>query len=344
MRNNLSICIAGKNQIAINCLKYLIKNFKNINIFYLPNKSDSGKDKWQPSFRKFARSINVKLINEDNLYCKKDLIFISVEYESILNIRKFKSSRLFNIHFSLLPKYKGMYTSALPLLYGEKKTGVTFHRIERGIDTGSIISQKEFKINQNWNAHDLYNKYMSYGYQIFKTNINKIIKNKIPLLKQKYYNSSYYPKSHINFKELNIDFNKTAYQIQNQFRAYSFRPFQMPRFKGWGIYKVKILNSISQFKTGKIVYQNSEYFKISSIDYDILLFKDYYPKFWRLLKKADLQNLKKISKYIKNLNEKNHEGNNAHCLAKTNKQIYCLKAFINFRRNNILKFSNQKIK
>jgi methionyl-tRNA formyltransferase len=292
MRNNLSICIAGKNQIAINCLKYLIKSFKNVNIFYLPNKSDSGKDKWQPSFRKFARSINIKLIHDDDLYCKKDLIFISVEYESILNISKFKSKRLFNIHFSLLPKYKGMYTSALPLLYGEKKTGVTLHRIERGIDTGSIVFQKEFKINKNWNAYDLYNKYMLYGYQIFKTNINKIIKNKISLSKQKYYESSYYSKSSINFKESNIDFNKTAYQIQNQFRAYSFRPFQMPKLNGWGIYKIKILNSISQFKAGKIIYQNSEYFRISSIDYDILLFKDYYPKFWHLLKKADLQNLK----------------------------------------------------
>jgi methionyl-tRNA formyltransferase len=337
MRNNLSICIAGKNQIAINCLKYLIKSFKHVNIFYLPNKSDSGKDKWQPSFRKFARSINIKLIHEDDLYCKKDLIFISVEYESILNISKFKSRRLFNIHFSLLPKYKGMYTSALPLLYGEKKTGVTLHRIERGIDTGSIVFQKEFKINKNWNAYDLYNKYMLYGYQIFKTNINKIIKNKISLSKQKYYKSSYYSKSSINFKELNIDFNKTAYQIQNQFRAYSFRPFQMPKLNGWGIYKIKILNSISQFKAGKIIYQNSEYFRISSIDYDILLFKDYYPRFWHLLKKADLQNLKKISKYIKNLNEKNHEGIDAHSLTKTNKQIYCLKALINFRKKKYFK-------
>jgi methionyl-tRNA formyltransferase len=344
MRINQSICIAGKNQIAINGLKYLIKNFKNHNIFYLANKSDSGKDKWQPSFRKFANSINVKLITKNDLYCKKDLIFISLEYESILNINKFKSRRLFNIHFSFLPKYKGMYTSVLPLLYGEKKTGVTIHKIERGIDTGRIVSQKEFKISQKWNAHDLYNKYMLYGYQIFKKNINKIIKNKISLSKQKSCNSFYYSKSHINFKELNIDFKKTAYQIQNQFRAYSFRPFQMPRFKGWNIYKTKILNSTSQFKAGKIVFQNNEYFRISSIDYDILLFKDYYPKFWHFLKKGDLKNLKKISKYIKNLNEKNHKGINGYSLAKANKQIDCLKAFINFRKNNILKSCNQKIK
>jgi hypothetical protein len=46
MRINQSICIAEKNQIAINSLKYLIKNFKNLDISYLANKSDSGKEKW----------------------------------------------------------------------------------------------------------------------------------------------------------------------------------------------------------------------------------------------------------------------------------------------------------
>ena len=39
---NKTICIAGKNKCAIDCLKYLIKNYKNINILALPNESDKG--------------------------------------------------------------------------------------------------------------------------------------------------------------------------------------------------------------------------------------------------------------------------------------------------------------
>ena len=52
---NKTICIAGKNSCAIECLKYLIENYKNINILALPNKSDKGFDGWQKSFKKFAK-------------------------------------------------------------------------------------------------------------------------------------------------------------------------------------------------------------------------------------------------------------------------------------------------
>ena len=39
--NNKIICIAGKNQCAIDALTYLIKNFKNLKILALPNRKDS---------------------------------------------------------------------------------------------------------------------------------------------------------------------------------------------------------------------------------------------------------------------------------------------------------------
>ena len=52
---NNTICIAGKNRCAIECLKYLIKNYKNTNILALPNISDKGYDGWQKSFKKFAK-------------------------------------------------------------------------------------------------------------------------------------------------------------------------------------------------------------------------------------------------------------------------------------------------
>ena len=39
-----------------------------------------------------------------------------------------------------------MFTSALPLINGEKETGVTLHKIDAGIDTGDIIDQIKFQI------------------------------------------------------------------------------------------------------------------------------------------------------------------------------------------------------
>ena len=39
-----------------------------------------------------------------------------------------------------------MYTSCLPILFNEKESGVTLHKIDRGIDTGDIIDQITFPI------------------------------------------------------------------------------------------------------------------------------------------------------------------------------------------------------
>ena len=51
-----------------------------------------------------------------------------------------------NIHPSLLPVGRGSWPMALSILRGDKKSGVTIHKIAEGFDTGDILLQKEFEI------------------------------------------------------------------------------------------------------------------------------------------------------------------------------------------------------
>ena len=101
---NKTICIAGKNQCAIDCLSFVIQNFKDFKILALPNNSDTGKDNWQKSFKKYALSKKVSITNLKSIYKIENLYLFSLEYEHILEIKNFKSDNLFNFHFSLLPK------------------------------------------------------------------------------------------------------------------------------------------------------------------------------------------------------------------------------------------------
>ena len=146
---NKIICIAGKNECAIQFVKFISSIVPKRNILILSNKSDNGKDNWQPSLKKFARKNKYKLTKINNLYTIDNLIFISIEYESIININKFSSKELFNFHFSLLPKYRGCHTNFFQIYNGEKISGVTLHKIDNGIDTGPIIDQLKFSINKN---------------------------------------------------------------------------------------------------------------------------------------------------------------------------------------------------
>ena len=154
---------------------------------------------WQPSYKKFCKQEGIKILSLNDCYSIKNLIFISLHYDKIIQTKKFKSKKLFNLHFSLLPAYRGMHTSAFPLLNGEKYSGVTIHKIDDGIDTGDIISQKKFKIHINYTARDLFLKYMFNGNILFQNTIDLLINNTYQSYPQTSVESSYFNKASINF-------------------------------------------------------------------------------------------------------------------------------------------------
>ena len=111
----MKICIAGKNSIAVEGLKYVLakESISKENLLILPGPEDSGIDDWQPSLLKFAQDNKLNITTLEELYKIDDLIFLSLEYSQLIKPHLFNSDALFNVHFSLLPAYKGMYIQAL---------------------------------------------------------------------------------------------------------------------------------------------------------------------------------------------------------------------------------------
>ena len=247
---NKIICIAGKNKCAIECLSHVIKKFKNSQILALPNRSDNGFDGWQKSFKKFAVKKKVTITSLNDLYKIKNLYFFSLEYEEILEVKKFVSKNLFNFHFSLLPKYRGCHTNYYQILNGEKKTGVTLHEIEKGIDTGKIIDTLSFKIHINTTAYQNYLNLLDKSVILFKKNINKILNNNFLTKKQNLKKGSYYTRKSVNYKKL-INFHNLTHNLQthNKIRSLIFHPFQLPIYND-----KKIIKSIFKNKKIKLIY------------------------------------------------------------------------------------------
>ncbi|MDP4206940.1 MAG: hypothetical protein Q8859_13210, partial [Bacteroidota bacterium] len=103
------LCIAGKNNIAVEILEYSLNFFKANEICVIPNQTDSGKNTWQKSLIFYSKLLNIDIVSLEDIYNIPELIFFSLEFNKIINPNLFTSKKLFNIHFSLLPKYKGMY-------------------------------------------------------------------------------------------------------------------------------------------------------------------------------------------------------------------------------------------
>ena len=240
---NEIICIAGKNQCSIDFLKFTAKKIKKRNILVLPNKSDKGKLTWQPSLRSYAKKNNFKITNLKSLYKIENLIFISIEFEEIINLKKFKSKELFNFHFSLLPKYRGCHTNFFQLYFGEKNSGVTLHKIDNGIDTGPIISHTKFKININDNALVNYKRLMKSSSLLYKKNFVKIIKNNYKEKKQNNKRSTYFSRSSVNYDKMkHFSIKNMNLKFFHRIKAFIFPPLQLPLVNSKLVKNIRLIN------------------------------------------------------------------------------------------------------
>lgn len=92
--------------------------------------------------------------------------------EIVWNMPKYGT---FNVHAALLPQYRGAAPINWAIINGEKRTGVTTFFLDHDIDTGRIIMQETFDINEDFNAEDVYNGLMHLGADIAIKTVDKII-------------------------------------------------------------------------------------------------------------------------------------------------------------------------
>jgi methionyl-tRNA formyltransferase len=304
----MTICVAGKNQIAIDAVNTLLNmGIAKDSIVTCLNKNDTGINNWQPSFKFFCERLNLKILSLNEIYKIENLCFISLEFDRIIDPTKFKTKELFNIHFSLLPKYKGMYTSIFPVLYADEETGVTLHKIDRGIDTGDIIYQESFKIREK-SSFEVYKEYLKLGTKIFDKEIKRILTSHYFQKKQDVQGSTYNSKSSLNFSETEIPFKKTAFEIERWVKAFSFRPFQMATFRKIPISHVFCTEKKSNLPPGQILEETDFYIKISTIDYEICLCKDLIADILFSAKISDLNYLNEIFQLGYNINDYGENG------------------------------------
>jgi methionyl-tRNA formyltransferase len=288
----MKLIIAGKNSIAVDVLKYVLE-IKADDVYVVLNKTETFSNGFQKSLGFYARLWNVPIIELNDAQKLENAIFLSLQFDRIIKPNLFKSNQLFNIHFSKLPAYKGMHTSVLPILNGENQSGVTLHLIDKGIDTGNIIEQMIFMLTPEDTARSLYLKFIEKGTELVIRNLEKLLKNEYKSFPQEYTNSTYFSKSSLNYS---LDYHKTAFQIDQQFRAFSFREYQLPKYNECKIGSWEIMNNKSSHKPGTLIREDSKVIHIATIDFDMLLYKDFYEELWSYCRHNNLNNLKESKK------------------------------------------------
>ncbi|KUO62505.1 methionyl-tRNA formyltransferase [bacterium BRH_c32] len=165
----------------------------------------------------------------------------------------------FNVHGSLLPKYRGAAPIQWSLINGDTETGLTTFFIQEKVDTGNIILQKKIEINSDDNFGSLHDKLQSLSIDMVLETIKNIESGKIELIKQDESKVSSAPK--ITKENSRIDWNQPSEKIHNLIRGLSPYPtaYFIQKSRSYKVFSSKI-NSSLNLQPGEIVETKKEIF------------------------------------------------------------------------------------
>ena len=164
----MRLVVFAYHTVGVNCLKALLKRGAEIALV-VTHQDEPGEQIWFPSVRALCVRKGLPVVTPENpnesafveqiRKLAPDAIF-SFYYRKILcqGILDSAAEGAFNLHGSLLPKYRGRCPVNWVLIHGEKETGVTLHEMVRKADAGDIVVQKKVPIEEKDTALTLFDK------------------------------------------------------------------------------------------------------------------------------------------------------------------------------------------
>lgn len=227
----MKLVFFGSPAIALVSLKRIIEEGHRIElVISQPDKPTGRGKKLIPTpLKRFAQDLNIPVyqpvkIRKDQIALEKikkinpDLNVV-VAYgqiipSSIIFLPKYNS---INVHFSLLPKYRGASPIQWALLNGERKTGVTIFELNERMDEGDILAKEEVDIHPEEGASELEARLAQKGAELLVKTIAKI--GKIKPQKQDHSQATYAPR--IKKEDGRIKWEKNAIFIERLVKAYT---------------------------------------------------------------------------------------------------------------------------
>lgn len=281
----MNILYAGTPNSSAEILKYLAQN-DSINVkgvITQPDKAGKrGKKLNDSPVSLMANSYDLDLFKPHKLNNKdfKEKIkilevdfLIVVAYGKILPkwLLELPSVSSINIHFSLLPKYRGASPIQSALLNGDKETGITFIEMSEKLDSGNIISTEKTKIFKDDNKVKLETRLTGMSIKKINNVLIESAKQNKSSIKQDDSNASYCQK--ILKVDSITNFNDTSINIFNKFRAF----IEWPGLAFYHndtlikIHGLEVLDQINTNKPGTIYKFDSTGLYVNTIDSVIVI-------------------------------------------------------------------------
>ena len=228
-KKDLRIVFFGTPEFAVESLDALIKNDYNVvGVVTMPDKiAGRGHKLYQSDVKKYALEHDLPILQPEKLKSEEFLsalrslnadLFIVIAFR-MLPREVWQMPRLgtFNLHASLLPKYRGAAPINRAVMNGDTETGVTTFFLKHEIDTGDMIMQRKIEILPEDNVGDVHDKLMHLGAGMVIETVKAIVDGTLTTTPQP--EGDFTPAPKIFKDDCRIDWNRSAKDIHNHVRG-----------------------------------------------------------------------------------------------------------------------------
>jgi methionyl-tRNA formyltransferase len=190
------------------------------------HKDDPNETRWYASLVDAARERGLPVLADPEpallaqrvAAAKPDLIF-SFYYRSMLPMSLLRQARLgaYNMHGSLLPKYRGRAPLNWAIVHGERETGVTLHEMVEKPDAGRIVDQQAVPVGPDDTAVEVFHRMTDAAEMVLKRSLATLAKGTVQFKPNDLARGSYFGRRHP--EDGRIDWSKGAREIHNLVRA-----------------------------------------------------------------------------------------------------------------------------
>jgi methionyl-tRNA formyltransferase len=221
------ILFFGYSEVGHQCLDLLLS--RDDNVIALVTHEDNPDEKiWFKTPALAARERGVPIFTPEKVNTPEwieritalqpDLI-LSVYYRNMISSRILAVAPrgAFNMHGSLLPKYRGRAPINWAVLHGERRIGMTLHRMVKSADAGAIVDQEGIEIDHRDTAEQAFRKVLPCARRVLERQIDALLAGTAKETPQDESQATYYGGR--KPEDGRIDWAQTSTQVFNLIRA-----------------------------------------------------------------------------------------------------------------------------
>jgi methionyl-tRNA formyltransferase len=246
------IVFFGSPDFAVPTLKVLADKFNVVGVVTQPDRpAGRGRMMHPPAVKTAALELNLPLmqtfdIREEDAHqqlidWQPDVIVVAAFGQILRNkVLNFPKFGCINVHASLLPRWRGASPINSVIYHGDLESGVTIMKMDRGVDTGDILSQRAITLSEDETASSLSEKLSLLGGELLVETLPKVLSGELNGTPQDESMATHAPM--MVKKDGNLDFYRSAVELERQVRAFSQWPgtFTMWKKKPIKVHKVQV--------------------------------------------------------------------------------------------------------